>query len=428
MTTPTSDYRVVTERSKAEPLAGLSVIDLSHTIAGGWVSQFLADGGADVLRIEPPGGSRLRRLAAWPALARGSRSVTIDLDDPAGRERLLNLVDSADILLSTFRPATTAKFGLEPPRLLERNPALIAAMITGWGTRGPWADLKGYEGMVMAKTGVFYAKRAMQQRPGPAFVSVPYASWGAAQTALQGILAALLNREKTGLGQSVEVDLVRGLFTLDTWDWYQKLVGLRWPEAYEPVEAFSEEGVPASPLIYPLLAAPTKDGYWLQFAQVQPVLFVALMQELGLAHLMTDPKWKGLPALESEELRLELWEMMIKGVGERTLEEWNAVMANNPDISFELFRTAAGALEHPQMLHDGRQVVGHDAECGPVRQPSTLVHVDEAPLRAPRSAPPGSASTIRVRCRPGTTVLRRPPGPTRRRTFRWRASRCWSSA
>src|SRR5690606_19227329 len=146
--TPTSDYRVVTERSKAEPLAGLSVIDLSHTIAGGWVSQFLADGGADVLRIEPPGGSRLRRLAAWPALARGSRSVTIDLDDPAGRERLLNLVDSADIRPVTLRPATTAKFGLEPPRLLERNAARIAALTTGWGPAGPESAPKRDEGMI----------------------------------------------------------------------------------------------------------------------------------------------------------------------------------------------------------------------------------------------------------------------------------------
>ncbi|WP_181779584.1 CoA transferase, partial [Pseudonocardia pini] len=379
MATPTSDLEP-TERPAAEPLAGLTVLDLTHTTPGGWVSQFLADGGADVLHVEPPGGSRLRRSAAWPALARGSRSLVLDAADPENRDRLLSLVDDADVVLTSFRPATATRLGLTPEELAERNPAAVVASITGWGRRGPWSGLKGYEGLVMAKTGIFHAKRLMQPRPGPAFVSVPYASWGAAQTALHGILAALLDRQRTGLGQVVEADLVRGVYTLDTWDWYLKLVGSRWPDAYEAVEAFSPEGVPGTPLIFPLLAAPTKDGRWLQFGQTQPRLFVAMMQEFGLSHLFTDPKWKGLPALESPELRVELWETMINKVGERTLDEWNAVMAANPDISAELFRAGPESLDHPQMLHDGRKVVGEDGERGPVHQPSTLVHADGQPL------------------------------------------------
>jgi crotonobetainyl-CoA:carnitine CoA-transferase CaiB-like acyl-CoA transferase len=399
-------------------------VDLSLTIPGAWTTQFLADAGADVVHIEPPGGSPLRRTAAWPAIARGTRSIEADLQDPARLAQVLDLIATADVVVSTFRPATAARLGLKPSTMLERNPRLVVATITGWGSSGPLADLKGYEGMVLAKLGFFHAKRLMQSRPGPAFVSVPYASWGAAQTALQGILSALLERETSGLGQQVEADLVRGVYTLDTWDWYLKLVGLRWPDAYEPVEPFTPQGSPGTPLIYPLLAAPTKDGHWLQFAQVQPRLFVAMLEEFGLKSLLTDPKWAGLPVLESEDLRVELWETLISKVGERTLAEWTAVMDGNPNIAFEVLRHGPGALDHPQMAHDGRAVVGQDAERGPVRQPSTLVHANERPLSAPRSAPrlnehgtdlgtvrpgtPGSApNSTSPRTRPleGVTVL-----------------------
>jgi len=209
------------------PLAGLTVVDLSTTLPGVQATQFLADAGADVIQVERPGGSPLRTLAAWPALARGKRSAVIDLRDDTGRDTLTGLLRRADVLVTTFRPKTAQRLGLTPAALAELNPRLVSASITGWGSGGPWTDLKGYEGLVMAKTGLFHAKRRMGGRPGPSFVSVPYASWGAAHTALQGILSALLDRERGGHGQHVEADLVRGLSMLDTWNWFTELVGLR---------------------------------------------------------------------------------------------------------------------------------------------------------------------------------------------------------
>lgn len=375
------------EAQGATPLAGLTVVDLSTMAPGAQATQFLADAGADVVQVEPPGGSPLRELAAWPALARGKRSVELDLRDQAGRDVLHGLIARADVLVTTFRPRTTERLGLTPAELARLNPRLVSAAITGWGSSGPWADLKGYEGMVMAKLGMFHAKRRIVPRPGPAFVSVPFATWGAAQNALHGILSALLERESSGTGQHVEADLVRGATTFDTWTWFTELIGVRWPGAYQTVDAYTPAGEPQSPLTYPLLSAPTKDGHWLQFAQVEPRLFGSMLEELGLTPLLSDPKWKGLPVLESQELRTELWEIMIQKVGERTLQEWEHVFATNPNIMAEVFRAGPDALGHPQLLHDGRVVVAHDPEFGPVRQPSTLVHVDERPLSPPRPAP-----------------------------------------
>ncbi|EIV92037.1 putative acyl-CoA transferase/carnitine dehydratase [Frankia sp. QA3] len=369
------------------PLAGLRVIDLSGSLPGALATLFLADAGADVLLVEPPGGSALRRRVDWPVLGRGRRSVVLDLRAAGGRDELDALLADADVLVTTYRPATLAALRLTAADLAAAHPRLVSASITGFGPGGPWRDLPGYEGLVLAKLGVFHIKEAITARRGPAYVSVPFASWGAAHTAVHGILAALLERDASGLGQHVEADLARGVGALDTWNFYTEIVGIRWPDAFTVVNAFNAAGEVQGPLVYPLLTAPTKDGTWLQFAQVEPRLFLALMRELGLAEVFTDPKWAGIPALPTQELRTELWELMIERVGRRTLAEWEEVFAANGDISAEPFRRGSDALGHPQLVHDGRRVTVTDPELGPVVQPSTLVHDDGRPLRELAPAP-----------------------------------------
>lgn len=369
------------------PLAGLTVIDLSTTVTGVQASQFLAEAGADVIAVEQPGGTPVRRLAGWPAFGGGKRSIVLDLHDDADRDVLDGLLRKADVVITTSRPKVAARLGLDPERLSRLNPRLVSASVTGWGESGPWSDLKGYEGMVMARLGMFHAKERAIGRRGPAFVSVPYASWGAAHTAVHGVLAALLERETSGLGQHVQTDLVRGVSMLDTWGWFSELVGLRWPGAYESVDAYSDEGEPRSFFVYALLVVPTKDGHWLQFAQNEPRLFHALIDELGLTPMLAEPKWKGWPRLESQELRTELWEIMIERAHSRTLAEWESVFATNPDISAEVFRSGSEVFDHPQLQHDRRVVEIDDPERGVVRRPSTLVHTDHGPLTPVRPAP-----------------------------------------
>ncbi|WP_395111580.1 CoA transferase [Actinomadura sp. SCN-SB] len=164
-------------------------------------------------------------------------------------------------------------------------------------------------------------------------------------------------------------------------------MGIRWPEAYTPVGAQDEKGDPQSALQYPLLTAQTKDGHWLQFAQVQPRLFRAMMEEFDLFPLLADPKWKNFPMLETAELHSELREFMLNKVRARTLAEWQQVFETNHDINAEIFRSGPGVLDHPQLLHDGRVAVVDDPERGPVRRPSPMVHTGGGPLSPPRPAP-----------------------------------------
>src|ERR1700754_2679506 len=357
------------------PLAGLVVVDLSTTLPGAQATQFLADCGAEGIMVEPLDGSPLRELAGWPALLRGKRSGTLALHDDAD-------------LGIPVRPTTAERIGLTDDALSQASPRLVVATITGWGSTGPFRDYKGWEALVMAKTGVMHEKRGLTTRPGPAYTTFPYASWGAAHAAVQGVLAALLERDSSGHGQTVETNLVTGMGSMDPYNWFYEMVLERYPGAFEPMDAaYDDQGRPQAYLIYALLVCATKDGRWLQFAQVSPKLIGAWLTELDLLKELSDPKWQGFPMLPTAELRTEWWDMMIERVGARTLAEWQQAMTENLDLSGELFRSPADSLDHPQTAHEGRAANVIDPDLGPVRQPSTLIHADGKPLTELRRAP-----------------------------------------
>ncbi|MGO9098242.1 MAG: CoA transferase, partial [Mycobacterium sp.] len=388
------------------PLGGLVVVDLSRTLPGAQASQFLADAGADVIMIEPPDGSPLRRLPGWPALLRGKRSVTLDLRNDSELEHLRALLRGADVMITTLRPSSAQRIGLTPDVLAEEYPRLVAASVTGWGSVGPWSNYKGWEALVMAKTGVMFEKRQLTPRPGPAFVTAPYASFGAAQAAVQGVLAALIERERSGRGQVIETNLVTGMGALDPYNWFYEMVLQRYPGAFEPMDiAYDDDGRPQAYLIYALLIAATKDDCWLQFAQVSPRLMQAWLTELDLTKELGDPKWLGFPMLPTAELRTEWWDMMLGRVRARTLAEWQQVFDSNHDVGAEVFRTPDESLDHPQVVHEGRTMIVEDPDLGPVRQPSTMVHSDGKPLTSLRPAPRSGAHNVEV-----LASLTQPPG------------------
>ncbi|PBC47987.1 CoA transferase [Rhodococcus sp. ACS1] len=377
-----------TDSTRPAPLAGLVVVDLSTTLAGAQATQFLADSGADVILVEAPEGSPLRQEPGWPGLLRSRRSISLDLDADADLDVLDGLLTRADVLVTTMRPAELERRGFTAESLSARYPRLVAATITGWGTQGPWSNYKSYEALVMAKCGIFHSKRQLAPGPDPTYVSVPYASFGAAHSAVQGILAALIEREQSGLGQVVESNLVTGVGAYDPYNWFYEMILHRYPDAFESqVAAFDDQGRPQSRLMFALLVATTKDGTWLQFSQSAPRLLQAWVEELGMAEELTDPKWAGFPVLPDADLRFEWWNKMISKVGERTLAEWESTFERNPNVAAEQFRSPDEALDHPQLVHERRVVTVDDPNLGPVRQPSTLVHAGGNPLTDVRPAP-----------------------------------------
>lgn len=370
-----------------QPFSGIRVIDLSPNQVGAQVSQLFADFGADVIQVERPGGASIREHGAYPFWARGKRSIVLDMfNSDADRDVVAQLTASADIVIETFKPGALEARGLGVTELTKINPKLIYASITGFGRQGPMADAPGYEALVHAKLGAFNAFRRMSTGTTPPFVSVPFAGFGATQTAIHGILAALFERERSGQGQWVEANLLQGFMTLDTWAWFEHMIANRWPDAFSASSAYDAEGRPASPLTFMLLVALTKDGSWLQFASVAPHLYVAIMKALGLDWMFTDPEWAGIPRFDDADKRMALWMKMLEAANNKTLVEWHAIFDADNNVFAEEFRSGSAILNHPQLTHDSMVTDLVDAERGPVRQPGALVKAGSTPAVL-RSAP-----------------------------------------
>ena len=203
------------------PLERLRVVDCSVTMAGLRASGLMAAYGADVIWIEPPGGSPLRHRSPESASVfnRNKRSVILDAEDPAQRDRLLALLSEADVFLETWGPGAAAALGLGlgPAALRPVNPGLVTCSITGFGCDGPLRDVAAREALVHALVGTMAEQAG--HREGPIFEGLPQAGLGAAYLALLGTLAALYRRFSDGAGRHVETSLLDGALAYHAMLW-----------------------------------------------------------------------------------------------------------------------------------------------------------------------------------------------------------------
>ncbi|MGO8864539.1 MAG: CoA transferase [Acidimicrobiales bacterium] len=393
-------------------LEGLRVVELAGTECSARVAQFLADFGADVDMVEKPGGAPLRQLPGWPSLGRGKRSRLIDITTTEGRSALVQLVNTSDVLVHSMRPAAMDALGLTYGAFAGANPRLVVASISGFGRLGPFSEVKGYEGIVMAKLGVYQSFERATRRPGPTFVTVPFASYCAAQVAVQGVLSALVERETSGLGQQVETNMAQAIATLDCWMWFLRILAERYPDAFTQVAAFDDSGQPNAHQALTLLVAATSDDRWLQFAQLQPHLFASFLRALDMEDLLEEPGWTGLPIYESKEKRTAVWERLHEAVNRFTLDEWREKFDIDRDVFAELFRSGTEVLDHPALSGGGWVASTEGPGAGSVRQLGRTVRVmgeEWAPPPCPEPGEGGAAPRGMPSAGWRPTPVRRPP-------------------
>src|SRR4051794_21002700 len=212
----------------AGPLNGLQVLDLTRGVAGAVATMLLVDSGATVTCVDRPGDGPWARSPAW---SRGKRSVALDLAEPGGHGRFLEMVAGADVLVESFRPGVTGRLGIDFPTLHSSHRGLVYCSITGYGRGTPDEQRPGYESLVAARTGTQWQQQSglfrsgslgpppvempagadQSARPGePVFSALPWLSLPAAYQAVLGISAALVARQHTGTGQWVETSLLQG--------------------------------------------------------------------------------------------------------------------------------------------------------------------------------------------------------------------------
>ncbi|MEU5019551.1 CaiB/BaiF CoA-transferase family protein [Streptomyces angustmyceticus] len=194
------------------PLAGLRVLELAAIGPAPYACMMLADLGAEVIRVDRPGQERA--FAPWHRiLDRGRRPVALDLKDPAGTGLLLRLVDGADVLVEGFRPGVAERLGVGPGACRARNPALVYGRMTGWGQDGPLAQAPGHDINYIGLTGALHAIGPAGGAPvPPANLLGDFGGGGMLLAA--GILAALVERSRSGLGQVVDAAIVDGTASL----------------------------------------------------------------------------------------------------------------------------------------------------------------------------------------------------------------------
>jgi crotonobetainyl-CoA:carnitine CoA-transferase CaiB-like acyl-CoA transferase len=385
------------------PLAGLRVLDLSNSLAGAQASQTLADFGAEVVHVEPPGGSSLRDLPSFPMIGRGKKSMVLDLHDDGDAALARKMALGADVLIETFRPGVMERFGLGCDELSAANRRLVYGSVTGFGRTGPYANVKGYEALVMARIGALWASQAMVSREGPAHVSVPYCSYGASQQLLTGICAALHERERSGLGQRVDATLVNGVASLGTWNWYLNVITSKFPDAFTPSSPIGRHGTPLTPMVFMLLIALSKDGRWLQFSQVQLHLYMEMLRVMGLDWMLQDDEWKDAVWAADSPKTGEFWDKLYEAVQSKTLAEWNEVFEKDHNVWAETMRHGSELLDHPQMQHLGAVVEIDDVERGLVRQPGPIVKMSATPAVLEHGAPVLNADGPGLKAAPWTT-------------------------
>lgn len=205
-----------------QALEGVRVVDMATVLAGPQAARHLADFGADVVKVEAPGGDGTRRMGwsrpgdddslMWKLAARGKRCVVLDLKSAAGREAMLELCATAGILVENFRPGTLERLGLAPPALHERNPALVVVRVTGFGQDGPYADRPGFATLAEAMSGFAAVNGEPEGAPLPPPIALADEVTGLA--AAFAAMVALRHAERTGEGQVVDVNLLESMFQM----------------------------------------------------------------------------------------------------------------------------------------------------------------------------------------------------------------------
>jgi crotonobetainyl-CoA:carnitine CoA-transferase CaiB-like acyl-CoA transferase len=385
------------------------VVDLTTNVSTSFATVLFADLGAEVIAVERPGGSPVRALPAAPYFLRGKKSIVLNLQDASDVAVARDLAAGADVAFEAFGAGVAAGLGLSYDTLKQRNPGLVYTSITGFGHTGPFSHLKCYEAIVMAKTGSMYGNTA-PHRPGEPIMPIPLgATYAAALLAQQGTFIALHEREAHGHGQRVDATMAQGMLAQDPWSYFTKMLAARYPDAFKAVGAPSPaRPVPTSWLTFGLLNGYSKDGRWLQFAHATPRQFDNFLRVLGLAELLGTAEWKDAPDHPDDEVRDKWWTMMLKAIRAKTIEEWQAIFAAEPNVFAEVYRRGLDLFDHPQIVHDHHAITVRAGTQGPIRQMGALVQLSTTPADPSRPIPPLDADGAALRAQPAPPA----PGPT----------------
>jgi crotonobetainyl-CoA:carnitine CoA-transferase CaiB-like acyl-CoA transferase len=362
------------------PLDGVRVLDLSRVVAGNALTVALADYGAEVIKIEPPGkGDDLRawRVAGnstyWKAYGRNKKSVTLNLRAEEGRDLLLRLVATAQVLVENYRPGTLEKMGLGPDVLWQCNPKLVVVRISGWGQTGPFRDKPGFGSLVEAFSG-YAALNGFADRP-PVLPPLALADMVAGSAGATATLVALREVEvKGGVGQVIDLPLLDPLLSiLGPLAANYKLSGQVDARIGSRAHATAPRNVYG-----------TADGKWVALSASTQATYERLMTTIGAADVMRQPRF----ATNADRIaNCDALDAIIGGwIGARSLDE-NLSVFEAEGITVGPVYDIADLVDHPLITGRGIFVEVPDTEAGSLPIHNLPVRLDRTPGAIRRPAP-----------------------------------------
>jgi crotonobetainyl-CoA:carnitine CoA-transferase CaiB-like acyl-CoA transferase len=375
------------------PLEGVRVIDVATIIAGPGVAAHLGDFGADVIKVEHPRtGDTARNLGLkaegvalwWKLIGRNKRPVTLNLSHPKGRDLLLRLVETADVLVESFRPGTLERWGLGPDALLERNPRLILLRTSGFGQTGPSAPRPGFGTLAEALSGYV----ALTGFPGPGqppiLPPVALADETAALLGAYAVMVALYHRDvRGGTGQVIDLSLFESLF---------RFTGPM-ATAYDKLGVVQERMGNRMSYAAPRGAYPTSDGRWVALSGTSQSVAERVFAAIGRPEMAEDPRFA------TNEARVEHVEALDAAIAEwtsaRTLDEALAGFEAHQAAAAPIL-DAAGILDDPQYRARGTLVRVDDEELGDVLLPDVQPRLSATPGRIRHAGRPKGAANDEV--------------------------------
>jgi crotonobetainyl-CoA:carnitine CoA-transferase CaiB-like acyl-CoA transferase len=332
------------------------VLDLAQGY-GAIPGMILADFGAEVIKVEPPGGESHRKMPAFWQWNRGKRGMSVDLHTDEGQATVASLAENADVLIENFRPGVLERLGLGFDELAVDNPGLIQLSMTGFDGHSRYGGVKGYEGVVAAVTGQLLIQNGYRD-DGPIYDAIPKCSFGAAMLGLIGTFAALQARRTSGRGQRVASSLIQGNFVYS----YGGIKGA----TAEITSTLSQiHGRDPHNVMPGYRIAECADGKWIQSGSAGGRIFDNLMRALEIDFYFSDPRYKNGPARLSVADRDELISAIDEAYKKRPLAEWVERLDEN-DAAYGLFATTQEFMDHPQIRHNGHVIEVTDPDLGPM--------------------------------------------------------------
>ena len=363
------------------PLEDVKILDLSHAMAGPFCSTMLADHGAQVIKIEPPGPGDIARSWGSPlpggdndyfvSLQRNKKSIVLDLKHARGKETFLSMVERCDVVLENYRVGALAKLGLDYETARRRNPGIVYCSISGFGQDGPYRDRPALDLILQAESGMISVTGEAGGHGARAGVSI--ADMTAGMNAAFAIMLALRVKEKSGIGQSIDVSMMEGQLAL---------LGTMIGDYCATGEIPAPMGTAYKALLpYQTFRTKTRD---LALAVGSDKLWQIFCPVIGCPELTDDPRFR----INSERTRHR--EALITRLQQvfltRTYEEWEALLSAN-GIPVGAINNLAQVIEHPQVKARASIVEVDHPRAGKVRVVGPSVRLSKTPGSVRTAAP-----------------------------------------